>query len=71
MVEPEFTYPSHPFSPELCTEIAALPLGLNDIALGRQTFRTGHPTIVSDFENGSGEPFDKACNNGADLQRID
>ncbi|OCT53302.1 hypothetical protein CLCR_09997 [Cladophialophora carrionii] len=31
--EPELTYPSHPFSPELCTEIAVLPLGLSDIAL--------------------------------------
>ncbi|KAJ9608153.1 hypothetical protein H2200_007141 [Cladophialophora chaetospira] len=33
VVEPEFTYPSHPFSPELCTEIAILPLGLSDVAL--------------------------------------
>ena len=33
MAEPELTYPSHPFSPQLCTEIAALPLGLSDIAL--------------------------------------
>ncbi|KAH0843504.1 hypothetical protein FOPE_08725 [Fonsecaea pedrosoi] len=29
----ELTYPKHPFSPELCTEIATLPHGLSDIAL--------------------------------------
>ncbi|KIW73758.1 hypothetical protein PV04_01851 [Phialophora macrospora] len=33
MVEPELTYPSHPFSPQLCTDIAVLPLGLSEIAL--------------------------------------
>jgi hypothetical protein len=33
MAEPELTYPSHPFSPQLCTDIAILPLGLSEIAL--------------------------------------
>lgn len=33
MSEPDLTYPSHPFSPQLCTEIATLPLGISDIAL--------------------------------------
>jgi hypothetical protein len=31
--EPDLTYPSHPFSAQLCIDIAALPLGLSDIAL--------------------------------------
>ncbi|EXJ72921.1 uncharacterized protein A1O5_04070 [Cladophialophora psammophila CBS 110553] len=31
--ESELTYPKHPFSPQLCTEIAVLPRGISDIAL--------------------------------------
>ncbi|OQV02734.1 Fungal specific transcription factor domain-containing protein [Cladophialophora immunda] len=31
--ESELTYPKHPFSPQLCTEIATLPRGISDIAL--------------------------------------
>ncbi|KIY00344.1 uncharacterized protein Z520_04029 [Fonsecaea multimorphosa CBS 102226] len=31
--EPELSYPVHPFSQQLCTEIATLPRGISDIAL--------------------------------------
>ena len=33
VTEPDLTYPTHPFSPQLCTDIAALPLGLSDVVL--------------------------------------
>jgi hypothetical protein len=33
VAEDELRYPRHPFSPELCTTCASLPLGLSDIAL--------------------------------------